>query len=161
MPVVRAEECGVTQLNCLTSWTNRGPGSSYTDYYPLLISGLSEECWDFRGLMSDLETDDIVCLVCQQKLGKTRCHYGGVTCYSCRAFFRRNTQRSELPVCKSDGGCPITTTVRKQCAACRYQKCLRYTGVLCPFGLFIESLNYSWRFMFLFCVIHIERLWVL
>ena len=80
--------------------------------------------------MSEPETS-IVCQVCEQKLGKTRCHYGGVSCYSCRAFFRRNTQRTELPVCKGEGGCPITTTVRKQCAACRYQKCLRYFYIKC------------------------------
>ena len=43
-----------------------------------------------------------------------------------RAFFRRNTQREELPVCKSDGNCEITHEDRKQCSACRYSKCLRY-----------------------------------
>ena len=40
------------------------------------------------------------CAVCDQRLAKARLHYGGVTCYSCRAFFRRNTQREELPSCK-------------------------------------------------------------
>ena len=74
--------------------------------------------------MSDTE-GEVACAVCEQRLGKARCHYGGVSCYSCRAFFRRNTQRQELPVCKADKECPITASVRKQCAACRYQKCLR------------------------------------
>jgi len=74
--------------------------------------------------MSDTD-QDVACAVCEQRLGKTRCHYGGVSCYSCRAFFRRNTQRPELPVCKAEEGCVVNTTVRKQCAACRYQKCLR------------------------------------
>ena len=75
-------------------------------------------------IMSDTE-GEVACAVCEQRLGKARCHYGGVSCYSCRAFFRRNTQRQELPVCKADKECPITASVRKQCAACRYQKCLR------------------------------------
>ena len=73
----------------------------------------------------------IRCAVCHVGMEKPRVHYGGVSCYSCRAFFRRNTQRTELPVCKGEGGCPITTTVRKQCAACRYQKCLRYFYIKC------------------------------
>lgn len=65
------------------------------------------------------------CAVCHQPIPKDRVHYGGVTCYSCRAFFRRNTQRDELPQCKSDGGCRITYIDRKQCSACRYSKCIR------------------------------------
>jgi len=65
------------------------------------------------------------CAVCNQQIPKDRVHYGGVSCYSCRAFFRRNTQREELPVCKSDGNCEITHEDRKQCSACRYSKCLR------------------------------------
>jgi len=49
----------------------------------------------------------------------------------CRAtpaelFFRRNTQRDEVPPCKGGRGCDITTqTDRKMCTACRYHKCLR------------------------------------
>jgi len=74
--------------------------------------------------MTDTGTE-ISCKVCDQKLGKPRVHYGGVSCYSCRAFFRRNTQRHELPVCKAEEECNITISGRKQCAACRYQKCLR------------------------------------
>ena len=49
--------------------------------------------------------------------------------YFFRAFFRRNTQREEALVCKSDGDCEITHVDRKQCSACRYEKCLRYRSV--------------------------------
>jgi len=65
------------------------------------------------------------CAVCYQKIPKDRIHYGGISCYSCRAFFRRNTQREELPVCKADGNCEVTHVDRKQCSACRYSKCIR------------------------------------
>eukprot|EP00092_Neocalanus_flemingeri_P003613 GFUD01003877.1.p1 GENE.GFUD01003877.1~~GFUD01003877.1.p1 ORF type:complete len:682 (+),score=79.52 GFUD01003877.1:382-2427(+) len=68
---------------------------------------------------------DSMCAVCEQRLEKARFHYGGISCYSCRAFFRRNTQRDELPLCKGESRCAITAAVRKQCAACRYDKCLR------------------------------------
>jgi len=64
------------------------------------------------------------CHVCHQETTKARVHYGGVSCYSCRAFFRRNTQRPDLPMCKHNGSCTVIYKERKQCAACRYQKCL-------------------------------------
>merc|ERR1711892_1630987 len=64
------------------------------------------------------------CGVCQQIIQKARVHYGGVSCYSCRAFFRRNTQRQDLPMCKRSASCTVIYKERKQCAACRYQKCL-------------------------------------
>jgi len=65
------------------------------------------------------------CAVCHQPIPKGRVHYGGVSCYSCRAFFRRNTQRDELPVCKVESRCRITFLDRKQCSSCRYTKCIR------------------------------------
>jgi hypothetical protein len=49
--------------------------------------------------------DDHVCPVCGEEAppGEThRPHYGGICCYSCRAFFRRAHQRTRKPtlVCK-------------------------------------------------------------
>jgi len=64
------------------------------------------------------------CHVCHQQTTKARVHYGGVSCYSCRAFFRRNTQRQDLPMCKRNVSCTVIYKERKKCAACRYQKCL-------------------------------------
>jgi len=72
-----------------------------------------------------IKVNETECAVCHQPIPKDRVHYGGVSCYSCRAFFRRNTQREELPVCKRDEKCHITYTDRKQCSACRYASCLR------------------------------------
>jgi len=72
----------------------------------------------------DLLPLDAECSVCHQPIPKDRVHYGGVTCYSCRAFFRRNTQRDELPQCKAEQSCSITYIDRKQCSACRYFKCI-------------------------------------
>jgi hypothetical protein len=73
-------------------------------------------------------TEDAECAVCHQPIPKGRVHYGGVSCYSCRAFFRRNTQREELPICKGEERCRITYMDRKQCSSCRYTKCIR-TGM--------------------------------
>ena len=44
------------------------------------------------------------CAVCHVGMEKPRVHYGGVSCYSCRAFFRRTTQREEMAKCKFQVG---------------------------------------------------------
>ena len=68
----------------------------------------------------------VECSVCSHPMPKSRVHYGGVSCYSCRAFFRRNTQKQERMVCKEAGQCTVTHKDRKVCTDCRYQKCIRY-----------------------------------
>ena len=65
------------------------------------------------------------CAVCHVHMEKARVHYGGVSCYSCRAFFRRTTQRDELAKCKFDGKCNVDHQERKSCPPCRYDRCLR------------------------------------
>ena len=65
------------------------------------------------------------CSVCNTAMVKSRVHYGGVSCYSCRAFFRRTTQKEELKKCKFDGNCSLDHHERKSCRPCRYDRCLR------------------------------------
>ena len=71
------------------------------------------------------------CRVCSRNTAKDRVHYGGISCYSCRSFFRRNTNLGvhQLPPCKGSGSCTITDTARDQCRLCRYQKCMRQENV--------------------------------
>jgi len=64
------------------------------------------------------------CSVCHIKDFKTGKHYGAITCYSCRAFFRRAQERKRPPKCKFNSACPVDQSVKKQCPRCRYQKCL-------------------------------------
>jgi len=66
----------------------------------------------------------IECAVCSQPMPKSRLHYGGVSCYSCRAFFRRNAQKEERNDCKEANQCSITYRDRKACTSCRYRKCI-------------------------------------
>jgi len=51
-------------------------------------------------------------------------HYGGIACYSCRAFFRR-TVNSNRPIleCSNDQNCKIDKHTRKRCQFCRFEKC--------------------------------------
>jgi len=51
-------------------------------------------------------------------------HYGAISCYSCRAFFRRGIGR---PYCCVDGtgSCNVDWSNRRSCQWCRFDRCLR------------------------------------
>ncbi|TRY80570.1 hypothetical protein TCAL_16754 [Tigriopus californicus] len=68
-----------------------------------------------------------VCPICKFKSNDKHCfHYGGVSCYSCRAFFRRAHQGTKEPSfkCKRNNQCDITEKTRRKCQKCRYELCL-------------------------------------
>lgn len=66
------------------------------------------------------------CGVCGD-LAVAHMHYGGVCCYSCKAFFRRATQtgKDKKYRCKASRSCDVTNTNRRSCQFCRFNKCLR------------------------------------
>ena len=67
------------------------------------------------------------CAVCQEVSNNHHTHYGALVCYSCRAFFRRANQsnaKSSGYVCKYDNRCDITSSNRKKCQKCRYERCV-------------------------------------
>ena len=53
-------------------------------------------------------------------------NYGGVVCFSCRAFFRRAYQNQTVGafVCKSGGRCVVSRKNRRKCQKCRLDRCL-------------------------------------
>merc|ERR1719244_1898215 len=63
------------------------------------------------------------CHVCGDQAAE-HLHYGGIACYSCRAFFRR-TVNSNRPIleCSNDQDCKINKDTRKRCQWCRFEKC--------------------------------------
>merc|ERR1712037_202000 len=63
------------------------------------------------------------CSVCSGPAA-SHVHYGAVSCYSCRAFFRRGIGK---PYCcvEGKGDCTIDFTSRRSCQWCRFDKCLR------------------------------------
>merc|ERR1711963_343269 len=69
---------------------------------------------------SDSLTD--VCKVCHSP-APSYCHYGAITCFPCRAFFRRGIQH-EYQCSSGDFQCEIKTTNRSDCKACRFHRCL-------------------------------------
>lgn len=70
-----------------------------------------------------------ICFVCKDVAKPGQEHlrnYGGIVCYSCRAFWRRSHQVSRRPnfVCKKSNQCTISVATRRRCQKCRYERCL-------------------------------------
>ncbi|XP_008330516.1 glucocorticoid receptor isoform X1 [Cynoglossus semilaevis] len=72
-----------------------------------------------------------ICLVCSDEA--SGCHYGVVTCGSCKVFFKRavegwrarqNTDGQHNYLCAGRNDCIIDKIRRKNCPACRFRKCL-------------------------------------
>ncbi|XP_010591311.2 nuclear receptor subfamily 1 group I member 2 [Loxodonta africana] len=64
-----------------------------------------------------------ICRVCGDKA--TGYHFNVMTCEGCKGFFRRAIKRNKrLRCCFRKGTCEITPKTRRQCQACRLQKCL-------------------------------------
>eukprot|EP00092_Neocalanus_flemingeri_P035597 GFUD01038749.1.p1 GENE.GFUD01038749.1~~GFUD01038749.1.p1 ORF type:complete len:636 (-),score=130.97 GFUD01038749.1:4-1911(-) len=76
-------------------------------------------------MLGILDTSSSSCNVCHIAMARKQVHYGASCCFSCRAFFRRNSLREDLSLCKQDGTCLISFIDRKSCTPCRYDKCLR------------------------------------
>jgi len=71
----------------------------------------------------------IICFVCRDVAKPGQEHlrnYGGIVCYSCRAFWRRSHQATRCPTftCKKNGNCIMTVNTRRRCQKCRYDKCI-------------------------------------
>ncbi|XP_023225253.1 thyroid hormone receptor beta-like isoform X1 [Centruroides vittatus] len=65
-----------------------------------------------------------VCGVCGDRAKSY--HFGGISCDSCKAFFRRSVQNEAYKNfhCPYEGKCEITISSRKCCQYCRFQKCV-------------------------------------
>ncbi|KAJ8335649.1 hypothetical protein SKAU_G00389910 [Synaphobranchus kaupii] len=67
-----------------------------------------------------------VCLVCGDEA--SGCHYGVVTCGSCKVFFKRAVEGMRGQhnyLCAGRNDCIIDKIRRKNCPACRVRKCLQ------------------------------------
>ena len=65
------------------------------------------------------------CRICREPATK-HMHYGAITCFSCKAFFRRAIQNdvSHDFICRGDNNCEIGVQSRKHCQKCRFKRCL-------------------------------------
>ncbi|XP_036826413.1 glucocorticoid receptor-like isoform X2 [Oncorhynchus mykiss] len=63
-----------------------------------------------------------ICLVCSDEA--SGCHYGVLTCGSCKVFFKRAVEGQHNYLCAGRKDCIIDKIRRKNCPACRFRKCL-------------------------------------
>lgn len=61
------------------------------------------------------------CLICSDEA--SGCHYGALTCGSCKVFFKRAAEGKQKYLCASRNDCTIDKLRRKNCPSCRLQKC--------------------------------------
>ena len=67
---------------------------------------------------------DASCAVCGDA-ATGHYYYGGLSCFSCRTFFRRCVFKTNLNSCLKSQNCGIKVETRSMCQYCRFQKCLR------------------------------------
>ncbi|KAI6238127.1 hypothetical protein M3Y99_00710200 [Aphelenchoides fujianensis] len=65
----------------------------------------------------------MLCGVCGS--GNAARHYGGTSCVRCRSFFRRSLRTKAEFRCEERGECAISADGRRQCRACRFERCLQ------------------------------------
>ncbi|KAM7028830.1 nuclear receptor subfamily 1 group I member 3 [Acridotheres tristis] len=71
----------------------------------------------------DTEPDgDKVCAVCGDRASGY--HFHVMSCEGCKGFFRRSVIKGVRFTCPLARRCPVTKAKRRQCQACRLQKCL-------------------------------------
>uniref|UniRef100_A0A8B9NVT0 Nuclear receptor subfamily 1 group I member 3 n=1 Tax=Apteryx owenii TaxID=8824 RepID=A0A8B9NVT0_APTOW len=71
----------------------------------------------------DTEPDEEkICAVCGDRA--TGYHFHVMTCEGCKGFFRRSINKGVHFTCPFARSCPVTKAKRRQCQACRLQKCI-------------------------------------
>ncbi|XP_048785200.1 LOW QUALITY PROTEIN: nuclear receptor subfamily 1 group I member 3-like [Lagopus muta] len=72
--------------------------------------------------VTDVPEEPKVCAVCGDRA--TGYHFHVMSCEGCKGFFRRSILKAVHFTCPFSRSCPITKAKRRQCQACRLQKCL-------------------------------------
>ncbi|NP_990033.1 nuclear receptor subfamily 1 group I member 3 [Gallus gallus] len=73
--------------------------------------------------VTDVTEEELkVCAVCGDRA--TGYHFHVMSCEGCKGFFRRSILKGVHFTCPFTRSCPITKAKRRQCQACRLQKCL-------------------------------------
>ncbi|XP_029460616.1 mineralocorticoid receptor isoform X2 [Rhinatrema bivittatum] len=96
----------------------RNDGFPIPGYIPESVSSSS-----LRSVSTGSSRPSKVCLVCGDEA--SGCHYGVVTCGSCKVFFKRAVEGQHNYLCAGRNDCIIDKIRRKNCPACRLQKCLQ------------------------------------
>ncbi|KAM9358795.1 progesterone receptor [Symphorus nematophorus] len=62
-----------------------------------------------------------MCVICSDEA--SGCHYGVLTCGSCKVFFKRAVEGHHSYLCAGRNDCIVDKIRRKNCPACRLRKC--------------------------------------
>ncbi|KAM9733541.1 progesterone receptor isoform 2-T2 [Menidia menidia] len=62
-----------------------------------------------------------LCVICSDEA--SGCHYGVLTCGSCKVFFKRAVEGHHSYLCAGRNDCIVDKIRRKNCPACRLRKC--------------------------------------
>ncbi|XP_071990282.1 progesterone receptor isoform X1 [Engystomops pustulosus] len=69
-----------------------------------------------------------VCLICGDEA--SGCHYGVLTCGSCKVFFKRAIEGQHNYLCAGRNDCIVDKIRRKNCPSCRLRKCCQAGMIL-------------------------------
>ncbi|XP_058680654.1 progesterone receptor [Ammospiza caudacuta] len=106
----------------------------------VLKEGLPQLCPPYLGYARpDMETSQSsqfsfeslpqkICLICGDEA--SGCHYGVLTCGSCKVFFKRAMEGQHNYLCAGRNDCIVDKIRRKNCPACRLRKCCQAGMVL-------------------------------
>uniref|UniRef100_A0A3Q2H4Z1 Progesterone receptor n=1 Tax=Equus caballus TaxID=9796 RepID=A0A3Q2H4Z1_HORSE len=94
-----------------------------------------------------------ICLICGDEA--SGCHYGVLTCGSCKVFFKRAMEGQHNYLCAGRNDCIVDKIRRKNCPACRLRKCCQAGMVLGGFRKLhiddqITLIQYSWMSLMVF-----------
>nr|XP_057935478.1 progesterone receptor isoform X2 [Doryrhamphus excisus] len=93
------------------------------------------------------------CVICGDEA--SGCHYGVLTCGSCKVFFKRAVEGHHSYLCAGRNDCIVDKIRRKNCPACRLRKCYQAGMMLGGFrNLHINDqmtlIQYSWMNLMVF-----------
>ncbi|XP_061072775.1 progesterone receptor [Conger conger] len=69
-----------------------------------------------------------ICLICGDEA--SGCHYGVLTCGSCKVFYKRAVEGHHNYLCAGRNDCIVDKIRRKNCPACRLRKCYQAGMIL-------------------------------
>ena len=100
---------------------------NYEEPEEMSVEENSEMSKDLQILKPTKQRNDKICPICKEESKTPHTpHYGGIACFSCKAFFRRAHQETTTTnfKCKNHNQCDVTVKTRRKCQKCRYNLCL-------------------------------------
>ncbi|MBN3301583.1 NR1I2 protein, partial [Amia calva] len=99
----------------------KGPQEEVGQSCDCTLLGEGEEEEEEEEPDDDDDGESKLCRVCGDKASGY--HFNAMTCEGCKGFFRRAMKRHIQFSCPFQNACVITKSNRRQCQACRLQKC--------------------------------------